>query len=229
MKAYVIAIEGHEESQAAKERLLQSSRELGNEFEIEEFSAVTPKDLPMAQQVPWNWPIAGSEKCSVSGLTKHAYKTKVIENRIACAVSHLSLWEHCWHIREPILILEHDAIFIKQLNPQFILDSDYECVGLNNPIGATRRAALFCVGVGKESGKIVPIPVVDNDDVPQGMAGNSAYIIKPEAALKAMVTVRKVGLWPNDALLCRQLIPHMGVTRQFFTNIQKNLTSTTTC
>jgi len=35
------------------------------------------------------------------------------------------------------------------------------------------------------------------------------------------------GLWPNDAIMCRQLVPNLMVTRKFFTSIQ-NLRSTTT-
>lgn len=34
-------------------------------------------------------------------------------------------------------------------------------------------------------------------------------------------------LWPNDAIMCKQLIPDLYVTLKFFTTIQ-NLKSTTT-
>jgi len=35
------------------------------------------------------------------------------------------------------------------------------------------------------------------------------------------------GMWPNDALMCYQLVPKLGVTRNFYTRIQ-GLRSTTT-
>jgi len=34
-------------------------------------------------------------------------------------------------------------------------------------------------------------------------------------------------LWPNDAIMCKQLIRGLGVSRKFYTHIQ-NLKSTTT-
>jgi len=54
----------------------------------------------------------------------------------------------------------------------------------------------------------------------------SAYIIKPAGAKKLIELVKQYGLWPNDAIMCRQLVPRLGVTRKFYTNIQ-GLKSTT--
>ena len=70
-------------------------------------------------------------------------------------------------------------------------------------------------------------PYVDNENVPQGLAGNSVYIIKPSGAKKMLKLVDEFGLWPNDAIMCNQLMPNLYVTRKFYTTIQ-NLKSTTT-
>ena len=71
-------------------------------------------------------------------------------------------------------------------------------------------------------------PYVDEDmKVPQGLAGNSAYFIKPEGAEQMISLVYKYGMWPNDALMCRQLVNGLGVTRKFYTKVQ-GLKSTTT-
>ena len=72
------------------------------------------------------------------------------------------------------------------------------------------------------------VPWVDDDRLtPQGLAGNSAYIIKPEGARALIDLVQKFGLWPNDAIMCRQLIPSLGISKKIYTTIQK-LESTTT-
>ena len=72
------------------------------------------------------------------------------------------------------------------------------------------------------------VPYVDSDrQVPQGLAGNSAYIIKPTGANHLIGLVKEYGLWPNDAIMCRQLVTGLGVTKKFYTNTQK-LKSTTT-
>ena len=46
-----------------------------------------------------------------------------------------------------------------------------------------------------------------DENVPDGLAGNSAYIITPSAAKKASELQSTIGIWPNDALLCKQLFP----------------------
>jgi GR25 family glycosyltransferase involved in LPS biosynthesis len=41
--------------------------------------------------------------------------TKLLTTEIACLMSHFSLWCHCIIIDKPIIIFEHDAIVIKQI------------------------------------------------------------------------------------------------------------------
>jgi GR25 family glycosyltransferase involved in LPS biosynthesis len=36
---------------------------------------------------------------------------KKIGEKAACMISHMKLWQHCVDSNEPIMILEHDAIF----------------------------------------------------------------------------------------------------------------------
>ena len=72
-----------------------------------------------------------------------------------------------------------------------------------------------------------PVPTIDEFNVPQGLAGNSAYIIKPAGANTMLKLSKEHGMWPNDALMCKQLVPNLGVTRSFYTRIQ-GLRSTTT-
>ena len=71
------------------------------------------------------------------------------------------------------------------------------------------------------------MPIIDEVHIPQGLAGNSAYVIKPEGAERMLDLSQRYGMWPNDALMCRQLVPNLGVTRNFYTRIQ-GLRSTTT-
>ena len=68
---------------------------------------------------------------------------------------------------------------------------------------------------------------VDDVEVPQGLAGNSAYLITPKGAKKLLDKVREVGLWPNDAVMCKQFFPWMQVVYPYYTTIQRGLKSTT--
>ena len=71
------------------------------------------------------------------------------------------------------------------------------------------------------------MPWIDEKNIPQGLAGNSAYILKPEGAEALISAAYRYGLWPNDALMCKQLIRNLGVTRTFYTGLQKTLSTTT--
>ena len=230
MKSYVIAIPDHQESQLAANKCIQSSKDLQNNFTINKFTAITPPDvdgLLKEFQIKWNYPWEGKVTDFSTGLTKSAYSTNNPKARIACALSHYQLWKNCYQDDIPYLILEHDAIFIHQLDYQFILDSKYDIIGINNPLMATRRAQKFYDAVKGHSQEIQPVPDIDEFNIPQGLAGNSAYIIKPAGAANVLAAVDQYGAWPNDAIMCKQLIPNMGVTRRFYTKVQ-GLPSTTT-
>ena len=162
----------------------------------------------------------------VSGLKKKAYQTRNPKARIACALSHYSLWKKCVELDEPILILEHDAVFVYKLdiNPN---DTRYNIIGINNPLGCTFKSRQYYDSILANGKTIQRPPKLADEEIPQGLAGNSAYIIKPNGAKYMLKLIESYGLWPNDAIMCRQLVPTLGVTRKFYTHIQ-NLKSTTT-
>ena len=230
MKAYCIVIKDNELSESAYSKLVESSEKVSNDFQIERFDAITPinvnKDMAI-NGVKWNYPWTGGGLDMASGLLKKAYPTKNPDSRIACAMSHYNLWKKCVEDDEPILILEHDAIFKKKINFN-TTDIKYGIIGINNPIGNTRKAHLFDNKIQSKDNDFQPVPSIDSDNVPQGLAGNSAYIIKPSAAKHLIELVNQFGLWPNDAIMCKQLMPgELGVTKTYYTDTQK-LKSTTT-
>ena len=229
MKAYSIVIKGHKVSEDAYSNLIESSESVGNTFKINRFEAVTPKTLmPVMEEnkVKWNYPWVGKEHCLRTGLLKSAYKTDNPKARIACALSHYLLWKACKKANEPFLILEHDAKFIEKIDFD-INDTNSFIVGINNPLGATRRSREYYSTIVNNVKWIQPVPKIDHFDIPQGLAGNSAYIIKPKGAEIMLNLVKEHGLWPNDALMCRQLVPKLSVTKKFYTQIQGTRSTTT--
>ena len=224
-------------SMAAFEKLQNSSRMHDNDFSPDMFEATTAfnvKDHMTKLLLKWDYPWEGTVTDLKTGLKKTAYPTKSHWNRIACAVSHYRLWAMCAKIDKPILILEHDAIFTKKFARynNILEDTQYDIIGINNPIGNTRRSNQFHDILQKtepfsSSGDIVKIPKIDSFDVPQGLAGNSAYIIKPRGAVSCIKAAQSYGLWPNDALMCDQLIRRMGVTKVYYTDTQKVVSTTT--
>jgi hypothetical protein len=197
----------------------------------------------------WNWPTSAAQDGIdfSTGLYKKYYGERDWRTKAACTISHMRLWQHCIDINEPIMILEHDANFIHIFRYKYIACSGtYKMplangewtggiCGINSPIGTTRKARMFNTKV-EENVKslntniglsIVPyVDEIGDDPHPAGLAGNSAYIIKPWAAKKLLAKVLEVGLWPNDALMCRQFFPWLQVCLPYYTNVQ-NLVSTT--
>lgn len=102
-------------------------------------------------------------------------------------------------------------------------------LGLNSPIGATRKASVFHNALfGRYGFHSVPsVDGIGDDPLPQGLAGNSAYIIKPWAAKKLLDKVAEIGMWPNDALMCKQFFPWMQVCWPYYTVVQGTASSTT--
>lgn len=228
MIAYAIVIRDNEISEHGWEILRRSHEKVGNKFELKRFDAITPREVDVLlkeYKIKWTYPWEGQKK--KNGLTLTAYPTKNRKARIACALSHFSLWEDVLFYNEPILILEHDAIFIQRVPEKLFNIPNGNVIGINNPLGATRRSQLFHQKVKGIFAELVDVPDIDTPDVPQGLAGNSAYIINKYGAEQAIKNVKKNGLWPNDATLCKQLIGGMKVTTQYYTKVQ-GLRSTTT-
>ena len=65
-----------------------------------------------------------------------------------------------------------------------------------------------------------PKTKVFDDARPDGLAGGSAYVIKPEAADELIRLVHSIGAWPNDAIMCRQLIDGLQEHFPFITEVR---------
>ncbi len=225
-KSFVITLLDNEMSKTCAKNLQESAS-----FDIEIFPAIIPDqvdEMMTKYGIQWNYPWTGHQLDIATGLIKTAYATKYPKKRVACFLSHYTLWKKCVQLSESFIIFEHDAIVNREIPFDDLEKSKYTVIGLNHPIGATRRAEKFYSEVLKSNESIVPVPKIDNDQIPQGLAGNSAYYIKPAGAQKLIDLVNQYGAFPNDAIMCRQLMPNqLAVIKPFCTKLQK-VPSTTT-
>jgi len=230
MKAYVIRINGNKTSETGTKNLIASSVAVNNPFEIKPFAAVTPDTVQQTLQnegVIWNWPHTGGGRCPHTNLRKHGYGGRDPKRRRSCGMSHYLLWKECDFLGEPILVFEHDAVFNTRLDPEILLQSHYQIIGINDPRGATRLPGVYDGIVKNSRDDILPVPIIDKMNVPQGIAGNSAYMIKPTGAKMLLSKVKALGMWNNDAIMCQQVLPKMmGQTKTYYTKVQ-HLSSTT--
>jgi hypothetical protein len=234
MTAYIIADIGSSESTAGMRKCYNSILNTDSKLSVFVLPATIPKtlnetmllfDLSVAD---WKYPIKPGEKKIdfVSGLHLTGYNAKDIRKVISCLFSHMRVWMKIMKSGKPGIVLEHDAVFIRSftMTQKQVMDTGFDFIGLNDPRGATRKANVFLERVlsqTKEGKEIYDCPWVDDDRLaPQGLAGHSAYIITPNGAKRMFEKIKEVGLWPNDALMCKQFFPDLKVTYPFYTRVQ---------
>ena len=231
MKAFAIVVPDNKTSMAGFQELNDSYDKYGHNDGLQMHEAISVDKVEMiaaGNGLNWNYPWEGKVSDLKSGLIKSAYTTADPRKRISCFVSHWYLWQKCVKLDEMILILEHDSRFIKKLPADSTFArADFDIIGINDPSMATRKSKLYHDMILERVDFFQPVPRIDEFNIPQGLAGNSAYVIKPAGAKLMLELSQEYGMWPNDALMCYQLVPKLGVIRNFYTRIQ-GLRSTTT-
>lgn len=229
MRAWVITIPRHEYSDSMARRCISSAAKYG--IQVEKFYGVTPdtvQDLLDQFDLYWTWANNNQSRsvCPKTGLTLTPYRARDVRTKIACSMSHYLLWRQCADTDEPMLILEHDAVFIGEMP-----DIEFEgAIQINDPRGGGYRGQWH-------SDQIIArgIPGVHplirkreiGSTIPDGFSGNSAYIIKPWAARKFVAAFHDLGVWPNDATICLQLFPWLQEYYPFVTQVEQTRSTTT--
>lgn len=233
--AYIINVEG--EQQDAVARLKQSIVDTKSHVSPKIFRASTPDTMEQDlkdmicfdwKDWRWNWPMSPDEEGLdlQTGVYKKMYRAENQLKVIACAVSHMRVWEEIVKEDQASLVLESDALFTRKFTG---IRKGLGCVGLCDPRGATRKAQLFHELVSySDNLKFVPVVNEEGEDpVPQGMAGNSAYWMEPKIAREALEKIKELGMWPNDAFLCRENFLHLRAIYPYYTKVQGVVSSTT--
>jgi len=229
MKAFVITLRGNEYSERKAARCIETASQFG--VEVTQFDAVPADEAEQVMQacgLKWTWANDNTSfaLCPITKLRQHPYGR--LAPKIGCSMSHFLLWGMCVALDETFLILEHDAEFIRPL-PN--IDFDGICQ-INDPTGATPKGAYWAekmIERGKQHAgvHVWPKTKMFANDKPDGLAGNSAYLIKPWAAKELVTKCDQLGLWPNDAVMCRQLFPYLQELYPFVTEVKQEQSTTT--
>ena len=228
MKAFVITLFKNKYSVESAQNTIKTARQMNDDLHIEMVRAITPDKI---KDNTYSYPKEGETK-TYEGMTLTGYATTETDKKIACSLSHMHLWEKCVEMDEPIMILEHDAVFTRKFRLGKLLDAieDGDIVMINDPRGATRRGTVYHENIIRWDTGLNTIDGVNTSDenVPDGLAGNSAYIITPSAAKKAIELQSTIGIWPNDALLCKQLFPKkLKSYYPYITRVEQRKSTTT--
>lgn len=230
MKAFVITIKGHEYSESKADQCIETGDRVGK-IHVERFYGVNKDEaysVMSERSLDWSWANNNSSpsRCPITGLRHHPYyKGSDFSALIGCTMSHYSLYERCVELNEPILILEHDAVFIREF-PEF----DFKGIcQINDPKGGGKNGKRLSELLTR-NGKIGVSPKTPNigstKDFPDGLAGNSAYVIKPFAAQELINKYHELGVWPNDAIMCIQLFPYLEEYYPFITKVDQTMSTT---
>ena len=216
-RAFVITITENPTSVAGAKRCIESIRHTNSDLQAEIFPAVTPDTI---FDCHWSWPLKKKKICPHTNLTLTAYKNTDVRRRIACAQSHWLLWQLCVGLGHDICILEHDALFVGKFDT---IEFEGGVLSLNDPANATFKPMEYNQALVDG---INEIPWITDPSIPQGLPGNSAYLIKPWAAQQLIHKQNEIGWWPNDAIMCKQLFPWLRAFKPYLT-VTQNIPSTT--
>ena len=127
MKAFVITLRGNKYSNSVADRCMQSASKFG--LKVQKYFGVDVGDAYKVMEshgLKWTW--AGpkndtAQMCPITKLYMFPYKTDDIRKKIGCSMSHFLLWTKCVEMDEPILVLEHDSVFLMPLQILSLMES----------------------------------------------------------------------------------------------------------
>jgi len=199
MKAFVIILEESEHSRRVGAEAIAAA----NRFGIN--PAVHPGVLG------YNAP----EKFREYGITRFLTRD-IIDNpgHQGCFLSHFELWMKCVKLNDPIIILEHDGIFVREL-PADILDH-FDGVLKLDPFDVFDTTEIYTAQVHEHMNKPVAVwhqPARGTwHGVGEFIWGAYGYIIKPNAALELVQFARRIGAAPTDVHIGRNIVDIKSTT-----------------
>lgn len=199
MKVFIITIEGMDSSERLAAKGFESAKSLG--YQPFYFMAYTKNDSIELLEEHGIKPISNT---SYPYFDLYNKWTSVPGTR-GCFASHYALWNVCCQFNEPIIIMEHDAVMLREWsNPDWtdVLHLDWE--------GSIRRRkmrngfdsynnvqenSVFRMGFspGETSGII-------------SMNCCYAYAIKPHAAAKLIDDVKNIGWFAADRFIREPIV-----------------------
>jgi len=185
MKTFIITIKGHPLSEKESRECIESAKGF-YKHDIEVFDAITPKR-------GYN---------DILGDRPNIFDNYPRPDRVACCfASHYLLWKKCIELNEPILILEHDAVFISEFP-----DVDFDmCCTFGEPTYYRPQYIDF------DTPKIDGIQTLTD----KNFLGHHAYAMKPEAAKIFVEDCDTTVLSPNDLWMTKEKYPWLQEYRPF--------------
>lgn len=181
-KAYIIRVEGHEEGEHKAGRCADSCDNVGMPWEYwDAYNGLGGTIAP---------PEHHSGVMEMVKVTDH-YMTR---GEVACALSHISLWQKCVIDDQPLVVLEHDSIMVQP----YLNHSVYNSICY---LGGHEQA--------KQGWQVLPTPPHASEGPNYHFICRAhAYAIDPAVAKNLLAHVLKYGInAPLDILIRADVFP----------------------
>jgi hypothetical protein len=202
--AYIITVKGNSNSEKYSKQCQESCEKVEMPYVVwDAYDGTSPGQIIPPEN------LRNDRFMNMIKITDH-YLTR---GEVACALSHISLWEHCAAIDKPIVILEHDTVMLRKF-------SEHQSYNTICYLGGAEWA--------QQGWKVYPIP-------PHASEGPNylficrahAYSIDPQMAKNLLSYVLKMGISaPLDIMLRADLfaIVHQGL---YAADVMSDKTDTT--
>jgi len=131
-----------------------------------------------------------------------------------CFLSHFEVWMKCVKLNEPVIVLEHDGVFIREL-PEDILEK-FDGVLKLDPYDVYDDIPTYLKRVEESLSQPVDVwhqPARNTwHGVGEFIWGGYGYIIKPQAASALIDFARRFGAAPTDVHIGRNLVDIKSTT-----------------
>ena len=179
MKSFVITIMDNPRSVEVAKRCIESGKKFG--IEVEHHEGFTPKDNPEQMMID-------------KGIDYSKFKDSTYSRQEPCMaafLSHRECWKKAIELDEPVLVLEHDAVFTAPI-PK--IDIPFKVISFGKPSYGAYR-------VSKKEGIFLMY------SKPGGyMPGAHGYLVSPRGA-KILVKKSYTHAEPTDIYLCNHNFP----------------------
>jgi len=181
-KAYIIRVNGHEDGEQKAKRCADSCDKVGMPWEYwDAYNGLEGTIVP---------PEHHSGIMEMVKITDH-YMTR---GEVACALSHISLWQKCVIDDQPLVVLEHDSIMVQP----YMSHSVYNSICY---LGGHEQA--------KQGWQVLPTPPHASEGPNYHFICRAhAYAIDPAVAKNLLAHVLKMGICaPLDILVRADVFP----------------------
>ncbi len=181
-KKFLITLTGLPLSVAAAERCLESAKRHGEDHDLEIVPAIDKfqsRDFFTRHGLTWNRRSSNFDPLAGMG----------------CFSSHFKLWLRCMELGEPIVALEHDAVFRAPL-PALRFK---HVIMLGKPLflNPSKLALIKAIGAHKQREVFHPWNF---------LMGTHCYAIAPEGACRLVEAARRQLLPPVDHFICKRYV-----------------------